>query len=171
MSSFGEEIRRERELREISLAEVAEATKINVRFLEAIERNDFSCLPGGLYNRGIVRAYCQFIGADSEAMVNAYLLEEQTRAEDRRSGPHGLIRGRGPGEPAPVAAGSQSPRRAGILPRWLWITAIVAALVACLLLYITLIRDEDRVPGGGAPAEDGASVAPVGETLHGGGIG
>ena len=99
MPSFGEEIRRERELREITLAEVAEATKISVRFLEAIESNDFACLPGGLYNRGIVRAYCQFIGADSEAMVNAYLLEEQTRAASSHPGPPGLLRGRRAGDP------------------------------------------------------------------------
>jgi transcriptional regulator with XRE-family HTH domain len=170
MSSFGEELRRERELREISLAEVAEATKINVRFLEAIERNDFECLPGGLYNRGIVRAYCQFIGADSEAMVNAYLLEEQTRAARNRPGPPGLVRGRGAGDPVPVDAVPHGPAREA-LPRWLWVAAIVLALVACLILYITLVRDEDKVSGAMAPAVDDGSAAPAGERAHGGGIG
>ena len=80
MSSFGEELRRERELRSISLREVAEATKVNVRYLEAIERNQFDQLPGGVFNRGFVRAYAEFIGVDPEAMVNAYLLEEQSKA-------------------------------------------------------------------------------------------
>ena len=171
MPSFGEEIRRERELREITLAEVAEATKISVRFLEAIEINDFACLPGGLYNRGIVRAYCQFIGADSEAMVNAYLLEEQTRAASSRPGPPGLLRGRRAGDPVPVEAPPQSAARAAILPRWLWVAAVVVALVACVFLYITLFRDEDKASGAVAPAEDGASVATTGEPPHGGGIG
>ena len=76
LMSFGEEIRRERELRQISLREVAQATKINLRYLEAMERNDFAYLPGGLFNRAFVRAYCEHIGVDSESMVNAYLLEE-----------------------------------------------------------------------------------------------
>ncbi|HKQ61727.1 MAG TPA: helix-turn-helix transcriptional regulator, partial [Candidatus Polarisedimenticolaceae bacterium] len=75
--SFGEELRRERELRNLSLREVAEATKINVRHLEALERNDFARLPGGVFNRGFVRAYSEFIGVDPETMVNAFLLEEQ----------------------------------------------------------------------------------------------
>jgi len=77
MSSFGEELRRERELREFTLREVSESTKISLRHLEALERNDFEQLPGGVFNRGFVRAYAQFIGVDPEAMVNAYLLEEQ----------------------------------------------------------------------------------------------
>ena len=46
MSSFGELLKRERELRQISLREVAEATKINHRYLEALERNDFVQLGG-----------------------------------------------------------------------------------------------------------------------------
>ncbi len=79
MSTFGEDLKRERELRRISLREIAEATKISLRHLESLERNDFQTLPGGVFNRGFVRAYAQFIGIDPEAMVNAYLLEEQTR--------------------------------------------------------------------------------------------
>ena len=79
MPSFGEEFKRERELRQISLREVSEATKISVRYLAALENNDFTYLPGGVFNRGFVRAFARFIGVDPEAMVNAYLLEEQTQ--------------------------------------------------------------------------------------------
>ena len=93
MSSFGEELRRERELRSISLREVAEATKVNVRYLEAIERNQFDQLPGGVFNRGFVRAYAEFIGVDPEAMVNAYLLEEQSRAGSAPKPKPDLMRG------------------------------------------------------------------------------
>jgi len=77
MSSFGEELKRERELRQISLREVSEATKINLRYLDALEQNDFRHLPGGVFNKGFVRAYSEYIGVDPEAMVNAYLLEER----------------------------------------------------------------------------------------------
>jgi cytoskeletal protein RodZ len=93
--SFGEELRRERELRQISLREIAHATKIDLRRLEALEQNDFSRLPGGLYNRGFVRAYCDHIGVDAESMVNAYLLEErsQTARPESTTADVGLLRG------------------------------------------------------------------------------
>jgi cytoskeletal protein RodZ len=80
MPSFGEELKRERELRRITLREVADATKINLRYLEALDRNDFKHLPGGVFNRGFVRAYSQFIGVDPEQMVSAYVLEERSQA-------------------------------------------------------------------------------------------
>jgi cytoskeletal protein RodZ len=75
MPTFGEELKRERELRKIPLREISEATKINIRYLESIEKNDFEHLPGGVFARGFVRAYAQYIGIDPEVMVNAYLLE------------------------------------------------------------------------------------------------
>ena len=81
MSSFGEELKRERELRQISLREVSEATKINLRYLDALEQNDFRHLPGGVFNKGFVRAYSEYIGVDPEAMVNAYLLEGRAQDE------------------------------------------------------------------------------------------
>ena len=97
--SFGDELRRERELREITLREVAEATKVNIRYLEALERNDFAHLPGGVFNRGFVRAYAQFIGVDPEAMVNAYILEERAQSDAATDVP--------PAGPSPVLRSAQ----------------------------------------------------------------
>jgi len=82
--SFGEELKRERELREITLREVSESTKISLRYLEALEQNAFENLPGGVFNRGFVRAYSQFIGVDPESMVDAYTLQKNTRLGERR---------------------------------------------------------------------------------------
>ena len=97
MASFGEELKRERELRDISLKEISEATKISIRFLEALEQNNFDILPGGIFNRGFIRAYARFIGVDGEEMVNSYLHELSVREAGRqrdgrgeqRSGPAG----------------------------------------------------------------------------------
>lgn len=83
MASFGEVLKRERELRQITLREVAEATKINLRYLDALERDDFRHLPGGVFNKGFVRAYSQHIGIDADSMVDAYLAEE--REQDARN--------------------------------------------------------------------------------------
>lgn len=94
MSSFGEEIRRERELREITLREISESTKISLRYLDALEQNDFAHLPGGVFNKGFVRAFAEHIGVDPEAMVNAYLLEEQSQLDRRGNGlDPGVMRG------------------------------------------------------------------------------
>ena len=82
MASFGEELRRQRELRSVSLREISDATKINIRFLEALEENDFKHLPGGQFNKGFIRAYARHIGVDGEDMVNAYILELRRQEED-----------------------------------------------------------------------------------------
>jgi cytoskeletal protein RodZ len=131
--SFGQALRRERELRRISLREVAHATKIRLRYLEAMERNDFECLPGGLFNRGFVRAYCEHIGIDPEAMVNAYLLEQRTEAETAATaGPaDGLLRGGGvrPG-PAPRGVGPAQRRSHGNRVRLVVIALVVLVVTA-----------------------------------------
>jgi hypothetical protein len=72
LASFGEELRREREIRGISLKEIADATKISKRFLEAIERNDHLTLPAPVFTRGFVREYARYVGLSSEEMVNRY---------------------------------------------------------------------------------------------------
>ncbi len=99
--SFGEDLRRERELRQISLREVAEATKINLRFLEALENNDFEVLPGGFFVRGFIKSYARHIGISEEAMVNAYLME---MSQQRKSAPAAASGAAPPAAPEPAAA-------------------------------------------------------------------
>src|SRR4051812_22876136 len=72
LALFGEELRREREIRGISLKEIADATKISKRFLEAIERNDHKTLPAPVFTRGFVREYARYLGLNTEEMVNRY---------------------------------------------------------------------------------------------------
>src|SRR5450759_3558980 len=72
LASFGEELRREREIRGISLKEIADATKISKRFLEAIERNDHRTLPAPVFTRGFVREYARYLGLSAEDIVNRY---------------------------------------------------------------------------------------------------
>ena len=72
LALFGEELRREREIRGISLNEIADATKISKRFLDAIERNDHNTLPAPVFTRGFVREYARYLGLNTEEMVNRY---------------------------------------------------------------------------------------------------
>ena len=57
----------------MTLREIADATKLSVRALEALERNDITRLPGGIYSRGLVRAYAEQIGADPEETIQAFI--------------------------------------------------------------------------------------------------
>jgi cytoskeleton protein RodZ len=69
VSGFGDRLRREREMRGVSLDEIAESTKIGTRSLRALEEDDFDKLPGGIFNKGFVRAYSRFLGLDEEQTV------------------------------------------------------------------------------------------------------
>ena len=70
---FGSRMRQVREQRGISLRQIAEATKISVSALEALERNDISRLPGGIFSRAFVRSYAAEIGVDPEQTVREFL--------------------------------------------------------------------------------------------------
>jgi transcriptional regulator with XRE-family HTH domain len=69
---LGEFLRRERELRHISLDEVAERTKISRRYLEAIEDERYDRLPGETFVRGFIRSYAQSVGLDPEDTLIIY---------------------------------------------------------------------------------------------------
>lgn len=71
--SFGDELRRERVLREVTLEEISEATKISVRLLSALERSDLVKLPAPVFTRGFIRAYCLHLGLDPVEKINTYL--------------------------------------------------------------------------------------------------
>ena len=133
MSSFGEELKRERELREFTLREVSESTKISLRHLEALERNDFEQLPGGVFNRGFVRAYAQFIGVDPEAMVNAYLLEEQARSS-QSSGQDRYLRRRNDSGPQRAGGGQQEDARSRrpLGKSILWVGLLLVVVAAAI---------------------------------------
>lgn len=61
---FGEQLRSEREGRGISIERLCADTKVNQRFIEALERGDYRALPGGVFRKGFVRAYLKAVGLD-----------------------------------------------------------------------------------------------------------
>jgi cytoskeleton protein RodZ len=71
---FGEHLRREREMRGVSLDEISAATRISTRFLEAIEKDQWDQLPGGVFNRGFIRSIARFLGLDEDSLVAEYSL-------------------------------------------------------------------------------------------------
>ena len=85
--SFGANLRRERELRGITLDEISRETKISGRILEALESDRLDRLPGGVFRRGFVKTYARYIGLNEDKVLQEYALlvtgsEAQPGAED-----------------------------------------------------------------------------------------
>lgn len=72
---FGGTLREARERRGISLRQIADATKISIAALDALERNDISRLPGGIFSRAFVRSYAVEVGLDPEKTIQAFIAE------------------------------------------------------------------------------------------------
>lgn len=111
MASFGENLRRERELRGVELREMAEATKISLRFLQALEQDRVDILPGGIFPKAFVRQYAKHLGLDPERVVAEFVYA------------HG-------GDPVP-ARGVRAPVRVdqGGLPRGVILLAVTLGLL------------------------------------------
>ncbi len=73
MANFGEALRKERENRGIALDAVSGATKISLRHLHAVESDSFDQLPGGLFNKNIVRNYARTLGLDENEWVDRFI--------------------------------------------------------------------------------------------------
>jgi len=119
--SFGEHLRREREMRGVTLEEISAATRIGTRFLDALETEHWDRLPGGVFNRGFVRSTSQFLGLDPEAMLAEYTLA--TADSNRKEATPVLIHSQSSWTPRPPAGPSDR--------RWLpWVVLIVMIAIA-----------------------------------------
>lgn len=92
--TFGERLKRERELREVTPEEICKATRIAPRFLEALENEQWDRLPGGVFGRGFVRSIARFLGLSEEDLLSEYDLARgengngaPTKSEERIPSP------------------------------------------------------------------------------------
>ena len=91
MQSFGSRLRHERERRQIPLKSIAESTKIGIPLLEALERDDVSRWPCGIFRKSFIRSYAEAIGLDPEPVVREFIglypdpLENDVQPADRAS--------------------------------------------------------------------------------------
>jgi len=140
MSDFGTKLRQARERRGVSLRAIAEHTKFTVAALEALERNDASRLPGGIFARAFVRSYAAEVGLDPEATVREFVelfnidpapsLQVSALADTRHAD-----------------ASQAAPRIVQAVLKLLAISLVAVALI----LYFTRVR----------PAEESSGVIPA----------
>jgi transcriptional regulator with XRE-family HTH domain len=105
--SFGARLRAERERQGIALSAIALSTKINIALFEALERDDASRWPSGIFRRAFIRAYAKEIGLDPESTVREFL----ERFPDEVSEPHASV----PNNDSPAASHDPSSTDAGAL--------------------------------------------------------
>lgn len=88
--TIGEKLRLAREARGTALRDISEQTRISIRYLEAIETDDYKRLPGGIFNRSFIRAYAKFIGYDEHQALEDYArtLRERGETDDEGSKSH-----------------------------------------------------------------------------------
>jgi cytoskeleton protein RodZ len=88
MASLGQELRRERELRAMSLEEIADLTRINLKYLEALENDKLDVLPGTFFVKAVLRAFARCQGIEENDFVNKYheeiILQQDARDQERR---------------------------------------------------------------------------------------
>jgi cytoskeleton protein RodZ len=78
--NFGERLKREREMREVSMDELTKATRISARFIEALENENWERLPGGVFGHGFVRTIARYLGLDEEALLGEYDLARSEKS-------------------------------------------------------------------------------------------
>src|SRR3989304_453368 len=132
MASLSERLKRERELRSISLKQISEETRIGVRFLQALEDDRLDIIPGEFYRRSYLRAYARYLGLDEDLALNVYDFSRKDKSSQ--------------GEAEP---GSEDAVVFPSLPVWLkW----VGASLGIGLPLVLLLKAMPASTGGGAPA-------------------
>jgi cytoskeleton protein RodZ len=144
MGAFGDRLRREREMRGITLDEITESTKISRRHLEALEGEHFDQLPGGVFNKGFVRAYARFLGIDEDRAVADYSAASNEQPESENK--------------FPLEIHEQPNRRLNPRRSNLPLVFAVAALIGVLVGYGFWVKYKAHNP---VPAENAQQSAPA----------
>lgn len=155
LTPFGARLKEQREKRGITLEQISKSTKIGTRFLEALEEDHFERLPGGIFNKGFVRAYARAVGMNEDQAITEYLAatggnQPKTDAVDEVPLP----------EPPPDV---KRPRSAGF--PWGTIATVLLILAFSFAVWgffsrVTSTREKEPTP---APPSQASGTSP--ETL------
>ena len=145
MSDFGAKLRLARERRGVSLRQIAANTKISVAVLDALERNDISKLPGGIFSRAFVRSYAIEVGLDPDQTVQEFLERFESHAAVPTMEVHSAV-------PEEESSFESQQRMAHVVLTLVLISVPIIGLV----LYFTL-----RAPRPASPSPPPVSTAPA----------
>lgn len=160
-AAFGDWLRRQREMREISLRDIADRTKISLRYLQAMEDDRFDLLPAPIFAKGFLREYARYVGLNPDEVVNHYLSVQQKGTPEDDGGKDGVrkdstLAGQRPARPKPV--------RNWTYGLFLFLAVLfLVGLVAVLVWYAEHRRDDPAAdvtpPIAAPPAPDAVAVS------------
>jgi cytoskeletal protein RodZ len=134
MTNFGASLKRARESKGISLDQIAAETRISTRFLKAIENEEFNLLPGGIFNKGFVRAFAEKVGLNPDETVAEY---------ERLIGTPRPVEPAAAPAPTPPPTPQPAPARKDRKERTLYPVAL-AALIVVIAVFYFLTRESGR---------------------------
>ncbi|HMJ73073.1 MAG TPA: helix-turn-helix transcriptional regulator [Solirubrobacterales bacterium] len=146
-TGIGPTLREARNRRKVDLSEVEAAIKIRVRYLQAMENEEWDALPGGAYTRGFIRTYASYLSLDGDRLADDYR---------RATGPPGGERVPKRVEPVPTAR--RGPRRRPLVSSRLVIAAVCLVMVA-VVVGIALA-------GGGGGSSSSSTTASNGKKVR-----
>jgi cytoskeleton protein RodZ len=142
MANFGASFKKGRENRGLTLAQIADETRISTRFLGAIENEEFHLLPGGIFNRGFIRAYAERVGLDPDAALREY--EQLVNIP----------------EPEPHFKSTAKPAAESTGDKKLYPLAIGALALAVVIFYVFTREPKSAAPVAEQPAVTQQVVSP-----------
>jgi cytoskeleton protein RodZ len=143
MPSLGQELKKIREERGVSLRQISDATHIGMRFLQAIESDSYDALPGGIFTRSFVRKYANYVGLDEGQVLARY---DQQVAD---------LGGEAPKTPAPRYEDFEVRNSSGGSLR----LVLPVLLLLGILLYFTYQYIQKQAAGSGGPESNPAALA------------
>jgi cytoskeletal protein RodZ len=144
--NFGERLKREREMREVTTEELTKGTRIGPRFLEALENEQWDKLPGGVFGRGFVRSIARYLGLDEESLLGEYDL---ARGEQKHEAP------------APYQNRLPSP------PKWIPVLAVLVILLALAGIFYAGRYAWHKYEAHRATKQTSAAILHAGQSVDG----
>ncbi|MDI3269670.1 MAG: DUF4115 domain-containing protein [Bacillota bacterium] len=154
--SVGQKLKETREAKGLTLRDVQEATKIRLRYLEALESGHWDVFPGRVYVRGYIRAYAQFLGLPPDPLLHLWD-ESHPEEEDGADGPPPEK-----GRQEPLAARAQARAARPARRPWLWLLVLALLAGGGWWLWAAAGRgtEDSSVQQPPGPAVPGAEPAP-----------
>src|SRR4030095_269631 len=148
--TLGENLRQSREERGISISEVAEQTRISSMYLESIENDNYKPLPGGIFNKGFVKAYAKYVGIDEQEALQDYarlVAQNEETAEDNQP------------KYRPEVLTDDARSASSIVPTVVFAGMILALRTGGILFVVNYISNQSDTPSVNANTASGSNLA------------
>jgi cytoskeleton protein RodZ len=151
--SFGPWLRRQREMREIDLREIADSSKISLRYLQAFEENRFDELPADVFAKGFLRHYARFVGIDQEEAVNFFAqARKEANLRQEEDEVTRVVR---------IRSSKSSSSRRSANRRFVLVILLAAGLLLFVIWQLSEWQQRQAIAEGEAPASLPAEAQPA----------